>query len=41
MAPVLGYRTTALQALRGADLTGKTAVITGNLHAVAAAGVVV
>ncbi|KAL3151249.1 hypothetical protein ABBQ38_013088 [Trebouxia sp. C0009 RCD-2024] len=29
MAPVLGYRTTALQALRGADLTGKTAVITG------------
>ena len=33
MAPVLGYRTTALQALRGVDLTGKTAVITGTVHA--------
>ncbi|DBA97802.1 TPA: hypothetical protein ACH3X3_012673 [Trebouxia sp. C0006] len=29
MAPVLGARTTALQALRDADLTGQTAVITG------------
>ena len=31
MAPVLGSRTTALQALRGADLTGKTAILTGKL----------
>ena len=29
MTSVLGYRTSAIQALRGADLTGKTAVITG------------
>ena len=37
MAPVLGYRTTALQALRGVDLTGKTAVVTGSMHASASA----
>ena len=37
MAPVLGYRTTAVQALRGVDLTGKTAVITGATHACASA----
>lgn len=29
MASALGSRTTAIQALRGVDLTGKTAVITG------------
>ena len=29
MAPVLGSKSTALEALRGADLTGKTAVVTG------------
>ncbi len=34
MAPVLGSRTTAVQALRGADLTGKTAVVTGAYCAV-------
>lgn len=34
MAPVLGSRTTAVQALRGADLTGKTAVVTGAICAV-------
>lgn len=37
MAPVLGYRTTATQAVRGVDLTGKTAVITGTMHACASA----
>ena len=31
MAPVLGASSTALQALQGVDLTGKTAVITGQL----------
>lgn len=29
MAPILGSRSTAVQALRGADLTGKTAIVTG------------
>lgn len=29
MAPILGSSTTALQALRGADLAGKTALVTG------------
>lgn len=29
----LGYRTTAIQALRGADLTGKQAVVTGEFAA--------
>ena len=29
MAKPLGYRTTALDALRGADLSGKVAVVTG------------
>lgn len=29
MAPVLGSNSTALEALRGVDLTGKTAVVTG------------
>ena len=29
MAPILGSRSTALQAVTGFDLTGKTAVITG------------
>ncbi len=29
MAPILGSRSTALQAVKGIDLTGKTAVITG------------
>lgn len=31
MAPVLGSSSTALQALQGVNLTGKTAVITGQL----------
>lgn len=31
MASALGSRTTATQALRGVDLTGKTAVITGDI----------
>lgn len=30
MAPVLGSSSTALEALRGVDLTGKSAVVTGN-----------
>ena len=30
MKSILGSRTTAIQALRGADLTGKTVVITGD-----------
>lgn len=33
MAPIsLGSSTTAIEALQGADLTGKTAVVTGNIH---------
>lgn len=30
MAPALGSRSTATEALRGADLSGKTAVVTGD-----------
>ena len=33
MAPALGSRSTAKQALKGADLSGKTAVVTGQLDA--------
>ncbi len=33
MAPItLGSSTTAIEALQGADLTGKTAVVTGKTH---------
>lgn len=38
MAKPLGYRSTALDALRGADLTGKVAVVTGEMRSSGARG---